>query len=309
MLTQYSDTEFRGVVERRLKYEVPDDTWTIVGSVLDGGPYGQWDVAEAAFLIRKYDSGFESRPKPRRRRGKKDKEREKINKLELLRWRLYWWEQDPRAKAFRFRAKKYREILGLSEPIPLTDLEDMLTSFGAKKTVLPRKVFYPRQPEYGQYVDVGVLYYHPWRAELLSKVCDLANGLANGLNWHPAEAVAFIFCDTVPSRREIPRVYRQGNEITIRVRPNLKPESLARLYSEVRNEVIKEIRGIKGKRARPRALSEGVRTLLDFCRENPTLRGEELRRAWKKEYPSWEYGTAHSLSVVLSRAKKTVRRY
>jgi len=308
VLTEYSEEEFRGAVERKLKHKVPDAMWMILVDTLDGGPYGRWEVLEAVFQIRKYGSEFERRPE---RRGKKDKEREKIIKLELLSRRLYWWEQDPRARRWSFRAKKCREILGLSEPIPLTDIEDVLISFGAKKTVLPRKVFYPRQPVYRQYVDVGVLYYDPWRAELLSKVCDWANCLVNGLNWHPAEAIAFLLCDTVPPRREIPacRFYRQGGEITIKVAPNAKPEALARLYSQVRNEVIKDIRGIKGKRARPRALSLRVRTLLGFCRASPTLRGEELRRAWKEKYPSWEYGTVHSLSAVLSRAKKRIRLY
>ena len=309
MLTFNTKAELRRAVESKLRYKLSNDTWMMAQPDW-GPPYDGEDMREVLNAIRK-DASESEIPARMRRGAKKAKDREKVEKLELYHWRLYWFTQDPRAKgkANQFWAQRCRKILGLSEPIPLAVLEGMLRRLGAKETVYSRKVFFPRRPEHGEYVEVGFLYYHPPRAQILSKVCDIVDVLVNNLGWHPAEALAFLLCDIAPVRPEVPRIYKQGREITIKVRPNVKPESLARLYSEVRNETIKEIRGIRGKRARPRALSERVRMLLDFCRRNPTLKGEKLLTAWEKEHYSWRYTDSRSISVVLSRARKKIRQY
>ena len=307
-MTEYSEKEFREAIEQKLGKKVPDHIWGKVMDDLAGEPYGKYDVLETSFIISKYAPELERTRKPRGRKGKKVEERKKVVGLQLLHWKLGWFYlgkyEDINAGAVRDVLKKYREILGFSEPVRLSELKEVLIGLGAKETPPGLKVFYPQRPKRGEHVDVKFLYYR-WRDNtVLRSMCETIDSLVNRLDLHPAEALAFLLCDITPLKRSIfPRVYRQGEEITIKVSPNIKPDALAKLYSEVRSEVIRQIRGVKGKTARPRQASERVQKLLDFSFET-NLKGEALLRVWNDKYPHWRYGTVHSLNVVISRAAK-----
>jgi len=313
VLTEYSEKEFREAVEKKLKKKVSDDSWKLVIETLEHEPYGKYDVLEAFGLLSKYTSLFLDTVKTKGKKGKKAGKQEKIRRLELFYWLYYWllgWQhgwygQDSRAKKLESWAEKYREILGFHKPVALNELKDALVGLGAKETPPSGyRIFYPRCPVYLGYIDVGILYC-PRDAQLLKKVCVMVDTLVNSLEWHPAEVLAFLFCNITPLGREsVPRIYKQGKEITIKVRPNMKPDALARLYSKVRSGVIREIRGIKGKTARPRQASLRVQTLLDFTLENSELRGDARLREWNEKYPHWRYGNVHSLNAVISRAAK-----
>jgi len=309
VLTYDTLGELKIAVENRLGYKLSDDEWGKVKPYWSD-PYGNGDVVEIAKTAK---LKFRRPAKTRRSKGRRSKNKEVIENLQRYYWYADWLfrpmgplpdYRDHRAKDLGYLATDFRALLGLSSPVRLDKLKEVLMELGAKDNPPGLKISYPQQPQDGDYISVGFLYYDWRRNKLLHNVHTLANHLANVLNWHPAEVTAFLFCNKQPLSRDIARVYKQGREITIKVGPNVQPDAVAKLYSKARNEVIKEIRGIKGKTARPRRLSLRVRTLLDFSLENPALKGEELRRVWNEKYPHWEYGSVHSLTVVISRAAK-----
>lgn len=310
MLTYDTEEELRVAVEKKLGDKLSDDAWEEIEPYW-ASPYDNGDVEE---IFNHAKTKFRKLGKTRRSKEKRSKQKEVIKNLQRYYWYADWifypkigipGYRDRRGKDLESLGARFRETLGLSNIVPLRKLKEVLMGLGAEETPRGSTIFYPQRPWSGEYIDVKCLYYHWRKLPLLHNVRKLADILANGLDWHPAEAIAFLFCNMRPISRDVfPRVYKQGKEITIKVSPDIKPDALARLYSGVRTEVIREIRGVKGKTARPRRASLRVQKLLDFGLENPKLKGEALLRAWNERYPNWQYEGVHSLNVVISRAAK-----
>lgn len=299
--------DLRSAVQQRIRQRLSDDEWDEVRPYWSE-PYENGDVKEIARLARER---FGKSPRAGRSKVRKSERRKAVGELQRYYWYADWVFQagfpdyrDRRAKNLEALATGVRETLGLHNPVRLCQLREVLMGLGAEESPPGLRIPYPRRPDDGDCIDVCCLYYDWRKKEVLHNVCRLAEMLANQLGWHPAEAIAFVFCSKNPLSADVPRVYRQGKEITIKVPLDAKPEALARMYSRARTGAIREIRGVTGKTARPRRASVRVQTLLDFCIENPELKGDRLRTAWNSRYPDWQYGSAESLNAVVSRAAK-----
>jgi len=308
VLIYNTEDELRVAVEKKIGRGFSADEWVEVRPYWNE-PYDNGDLNE---VVKCAKTKFRKLPKTSKSKGRKSKKKEVIESLQRYYWYADWVFQkgllpdyrDRRVKDLDSMAVGFREKLGLRNPVRLGELRDILIGLGAKETPPGLRIVYPRRPDDGDYIDVGFLYYDWRKNELLHAVRNLADVLVNWSDWHPAEAIAFLFCNRRPLSRDIPRVYRQGKEITIKVGLDVKPDALAKLYSRTRTNVIREIRGFVGKTARPRQASLRVQTLLNFSLDNPTFKGDELRRIWNEKYPHWQYGSVHSLNAVISRAAK-----
>lgn len=208
-----------------------------------------------------------------------------------------------------------RKILGLNEAVKLQELRDTLIRLGAKNSSDEGMfaIVYPfvlTEVANVPVWEVDRVYFTP-EANRLAPITYLycvVNSYAQLLNCHPVVALAYILCD-VPLRHHDILIIIEGSRIEIVVNhPEASAEAVRKLYSLVRNSMIREIREVKGRWARPRSSTRRIVALGKFVIDNPDLKWSELVEKWNAEHPGWEYKNVNSMAAAYSRLKNRMRK-
>lgn len=215
----------------------------------------------------------------------------------------------------RSNAEIVRKILGLDNTVRLEDLRDVLLNLGAKTSseegIFP--IVYPLHLDKVANVsvwEVDRLYFTPnaYRVSPIMYLYSITNQYAETLKCHPVVALAFLLCN-IPVRNEALLIIVERFRIEIVVNhPEASAEAVRKMYSLVRNSMIRSVREVRGKWARPRSSTRRVVTLGKFIVDNQGVGWEELLRKWNSEHPGWEYKNVNSMAAAYSRLKAKMRK-
>lgn len=221
----------------------------------------------------------------------------------------------PSVQYLRSNAEFIRKILGLDNIVKLENLRDMLLKLGAKSSSEEGifAIVYPfllTEVAKVHVWEVDRVYFTPEAHRLIPVMYlySVINTYAELLNCHPIVALAFILCD-VPIHRDDILIIIEGSRIEIVINhPEASAEAVRKLYSLVRNSMIREMREVRGKWARPRSSTRRIVALGKFVIDNPNLSWNELVKKWNAEHPGWEYKNVNSMAAAYSRLKSRMRK-
>ena len=223
--------------------------------------------------------------------------------------------EPPSVEYLRSSADLIRKILGLDNVVKLEGVKDTLLSLGAKSSSDEGifAIVYPfllTEVAKVRVWEVGRVYFTPESHKLtpIMYLYSVINTYADLLNCHPVVALGFLLCDA-PINREDILIIIEGSRIEIVVNhPEASAEAVRKLYSLVRNSMIREMREVRGKWARPRSSTRRIVALGKFVIDNPNLSWEELVKKWNAEHPGWEYKNVNSMAAAYSRLKGRMRK-
>ena len=116
-----------------------------------------------------------------------------------------------------------------------------------------------------------------------------------------------MLCDLPLFPRHHPKleIVRDGDNIQIYVNSlEVSPKVLAYVHRLVRNDGIRQKRGVQGKWARPRPPKQQTQTLFIFCEDNKAMDWEGRRFKWNRTYPQWKYDKKLKMQIAYYKAKK-----
>lgn len=227
---------------------------------------------------------------------------------------------NPTAEKLKPRVQDFRTILlGLSKPVPLNKLKEILLELGASERSDGAPLPYPKG-EYlledirgvhnvptGGLLDLDYVYIPMNRTHRLSLLYHFILTLSHILDCHPSIALAFVICDIMPKAYTGPTIIKSGNKLNIQVHsPDTAPQQVSEIYTIGRNIILEKRRQVQGRWTRPRRYSDKVLKLLRFKMDNPKVRWKDLIIQWnnqcEKDNPHWKFSNLHSMQVTYYRA-------
>ncbi len=297
-----SFSSLRRQVERKYGRPIPDGTWEILRPD-DNPPFDDYYVEDILGGIRDY--------KP------KEKRKKHVFRAIQKSWNKTGVPFTP-AVNMRPKIRYYRKnIVGLSKPVPIKTVRKTLkdlnpVEMGKSATFL----YYPKNMysmiiDNDYSIDICEVSLIPicddWNEK--SRFVELVNNLSAMLGCPPAVAVAFILCDIVPKSRLNPVIiiddcttFRPEIGMFIPT-AEMSVGKITKAYIHARETIIKNRRKIYGKRARPRAQTERVSSLLSFIDGNSSLSWNDLFTEWNAKRQDWFYSSVHTMQVTYYRAR------
>jgi hypothetical protein len=211
-----------------------------------------------------------------------------------------------------------RDLLGINPVEKLSKIRGALIGIGASENSREGmlSIIYPyhlTEVARASVWEVDRLYFVPEAsgdgsyAPIMFLYCAI-DAYAQALHCHPAIALAFLLADVQLPREEFIAIIEKTRMEIIINHPEVSPESVRKLYSLVRNAMIREFREVKGKWARPRPATKRMIALGKFVVGNNQLSLEELLQKWNAAHPEWEYKNVNSMAAAYSRLKGRMRR-